>query len=149
MSTVDSSQPRFGQHQFDASIRSNTGSSFMNLYDPFNSLSSKETGGTRSSSKNSSLADKDMQSYNAPPSVQTMHERMINNGRHQSPVSSSASSSGESIHSVDQPGGYRNDKFIQDFYSVGSKTPSPNSTVSTRSSANDGHFIDFGMHKTV
>lgn len=140
MSTVESTRSLFGQPQFDASTKS------MDLYDPFNSLSSKETEGTINSSKDSSMEDKEMKSDNTPPSVQMMHEQMLSNNRHQSPMSSSASSSGESTHSFDNPGKYRNDKFIQDFYSVGSKTPSPNNTVSTKSSTSDSHFIDFGMH---
>jgi hypothetical protein len=146
MSTVDATQSRFSQHQYDASIRSNAGNSFLDLYDPFNSLSSKETGG--SGSKNSSLSDRNMSSFKTPPSAQMVFERSLKDEKLQNSDPSSVSSSGESIHSVDQSGEYRNDKFIQDFYSVGSKTPSPNSTVSTRSSTNDGHFIDFGMHKS-
>lgn len=130
MSTIETSRGHFGR---PGSIQSNSSSSYMDLYDPFNSLSSKETGtiSTKSGSIESTATKM------TPPSVQLMHERMLKEkqtGYHD--TVSSSSSSGGSVRSLGQQA-YTNDRFIQDYYNVGSK-------ASAKIDENQGHFIDFG-----
>lgn len=91
-------------------FESSTSRRNMDFYDPFNSLSEAE-------------------SKSNPPSAQVMYDRMMANNNRRSMSSSSSSS-----------GSMRSDKFVENFYSIGSKTPSPFSTVSTK----DSDFIDFG-----
>ncbi|KAI9478813.1 MAG: hypothetical protein EXX96DRAFT_482900 [Benjaminiella poitrasii] len=148
MSTVENAKPRYIYNNQAASIRSSTGS-YMDLYDPFNSLSSKETGSTLTSKNNSIESTTAIHQSSIPPTAQMIHDRMLSHNeksrRRQSyhgSVSSSTSSSLGSLRSIDQqPQSYSNDKFVQDFYSISSKTTSPNNTLNN----NDGHFIDFAV----
>lgn len=128
MSTIESpsysSQPSFNT----------VNSGYMDIYDPFNSLSSKETGNsTLNSNPTASVASVEEQS--STPSAQMIHDRMLKTHRR----TASASSSG-SIRSIEQPSQRNN--FVQDFYSVNSKTPSPENTIQKR--VNPAKFIDFG-----
>lgn len=132
MSSVEPSRPQYSQ---TGSIHSSNSSGYMDLYDPFNSLSSKEIGTI--SSKGGSIESNTSKSI--PPSVQMMHERMLKDkqtGSYHGSVSSSSSSGSGSVQSIGQQA-YNNDKFIQDYYSVGSKT-------SMKTNENEGYFIDFG-----
>ncbi|CAO0789539.1 unnamed protein product [Mucor circinelloides] len=132
MSSVEPARPAYSQ---SGSIHSSNSSNYMDLYDPFNSLSSKETGTV--STKHGSM-ESHVGKTTTPPSVQLMHERMLKDkqGSYHGSVSSS-SSSGGSVRSIGQQA-YHNDKFIQDYYSVGSKT-------SAKMDEKDGHFIDFAF----
>lgn len=155
MSTIET--PSYSRQPSFNTLSSGT-SSYVDIYDPFNSLSSKETG----SGDNSTLNSDPTMHYksngttnsmrnklsNSPPSAQMIHERMLQNSQeqlkqHRRSVSSSSNGSIKSVSADQQNGSYRgnNNKFIQDFYSAGSsKTPSPDNTIQKRS----GGFIDFG-----
>ncbi|KAI8647452.1 hypothetical protein BD408DRAFT_408576 [Parasitella parasitica] len=130
MSSVESSRPLFGQS--GGSVRSTSSNNYMDPYDPFNSLSSKKTGtiSTYDGSRRSSV------STTTSPSAQSLHERIMQNtpmGPHGSV--SSASSFGDSLRNSRQKP-YQNDNFIQDYYSVGRKTP-------RQREDSEAQFIDF------
>lgn len=143
MSTVES--PSYSRQSSFGTMNSN--SSYMGIYDPFNSLSSKETGSSSVNSNPTSQAkfgsvEDQSSDTNSTPSAQMIHERMLKNGQKKSSYhrrTTSASSSG-SIRSIEQP--TQRSNFVQDFYSVSSKTPSPENTVQKR--VNPAKFIDFG-----
>ncbi|CEP16551.1 hypothetical protein [Parasitella parasitica] len=116
MSSVEASDPLYGQST--GSVRSTSSNSYVNPYDPFNSLSSNNTHtiSTQGSSRRKSV------SKTTSPSVQSLHDRMLQDtpmGRHGS--ISSASSFGGSVRSHSQKP-YQNDNFIQNYYSVGRNT---------------------------
>lgn len=137
MSSIEPVRPAYSQA---GSLQSSNSSNYMDLYDPFNSLSSKETGTV--STKHGSMESHPSKNT-TPPSVQLMHERMLKDkqqGSYHGSVSSS-SSSGGSVRSIGQQARH-NDKFIQDYYRVGSnQTPSSVADETTK----DGHFIDFAF----
>lgn len=131
-------RPQYKPNQFDRRMSQQHGSSnksiHMDFYDPFNSLSFKETAGTTRQDSN-----------NSPPSAQAMYDRMVSHNRRAS-LSYAASTASSSSNGSMRSSNNQHDKFVENFYSIGSKTPSPFSTVSTESSATteDNHFIDFG-----
>lgn len=130
-------RPAYSQ---SGSLQSNNSSSYMDLYDPFNSLSSKETGTV--STKHGSM-ESHLSKSTTPPSVQLIHERMLKDkqqGSYQGSVSSS-SSSGGSVRSIGQQS-YHNDKFVQDYYRVGhQQAPAAADDETTK----EDHFIDFAF----
>ncbi|KAK4520198.1 uncharacterized protein ATC70_008329 [Mucor velutinosus] len=136
MSSIEPIRPAYSQ---SGSLQSSSSSNYMDLYDPFNSLSSKETGTI--STKDGSI-ESHLSKSTTPPSVQLMHERMLKDkqqGSYHGSVSSS-SSSGGSVRSIGQQA-YHNNKFIQDYYRVGSnQTP-----VAADETTKEGHFIDFAF----
>ncbi|RCI03648.1 hypothetical protein CU098_011825, partial [Rhizopus stolonifer] len=110
MSTVETTHSPYG------SVRSTTN----DFYDPFNSLSSKETG-TDGSSKRSSFAESP--SFQQP-SAQTIRERML-------------------LKDTSEKPSFRRDSFVQDFYNVNAK--SPDNSVKSSNTANSDQFIDFAI----
>lgn len=144
MSTIES--PSYSRQSSFGTMNSN--SSYMGIYDPFNSLSSKETGSSTVNSNPTSQAkfgsvEDQSSDTNSTPSAQMIHDRMLKNSQKKSSYhrrTTSASSSG-SIRSIEQP--TQRNNFIQDFYSVNSKTPSPENTVQKR--VNPAKFIDFAL----
>ncbi|KAL9557181.1 hypothetical protein MBANPS3_001523 [Mucor bainieri] len=149
MSSVEPAvRPAYSQ---SGSLQSSNSSNYMDLYDPFNSLSSKETTGTISTKHGS--VESHISKSTTPPSVQLMHERMLRDKQQGSSYHgsvSSSSSSGGSVRSIGQQA-YQNDKFIQDYYRAGSaQTPASATAPSTTSAAGDdtakeGHFVDFAF----
>ncbi|KAI7901779.1 uncharacterized protein BX663DRAFT_512395 [Cokeromyces recurvatus] len=142
MSTVESAKPQYVYNNNATSIRSSA-----DLYDPFNSLSTKETGSTLSSRDSSSTGSSIKPQQTTTPTAQMIHDRMLTHHedtkQHQMNHGSVSSSSSDSLRSIDQQSPfYRNNKFVQDFYSINSKTSSPSSSILSNK---DGHFIDFAV----
>lgn len=130
--------PSYSRQSSSNTVNSNN--SYMDVYDPFNSLSSKETGSSTVSSnpRNGTINSIRNKPSDSPPSAQTIHDRLLKHNSEDlvSPVPSAAGS----IRSVEQPASYRSNKFIQDYYSVGPNTPSPDPIAQDRVAG----FIDFG-----
>lgn len=127
--------PSYSRPSSSNTVKSNN--SYMDVYDPFNSLSSKETGSSTVSSSRNSNSVRATKLSNTPPSAQTIHDRMLKNNEEITPAGS--------VRSVEQPASYRSNKFIQDYYSIGPSTPSPDPTSFDRVAG----FIDFGKSRTV
>ncbi|KAI8979850.1 hypothetical protein BDF20DRAFT_872027 [Mycotypha africana] len=152
MSSIESTRPLSKYHLHTDSIR-NSDENTLNLYYPFNSLSSKET--NTSSTRRTASSDLEIENptkSKSPPSAQTIHDRMLHQNntdrkrlsyQNVSSSSSAASLVGSQKY-ADSKDRYSSEKFIKDFYSVSSRSStSPNNSLSSKPSELDQHFIDF------
>lgn len=121
---------------------------YTDVYDPFDSLSSKETASplNSNSSRRSSIGLGSIRgaglinsSSSPPPTAQSIHDRMLKQSNDSIASPSSPSPVG-SVKSVEQPpASYRSSKFIQEYHR--NQAPSPDVVVPDRVAG----FIDFGM----
>lgn len=122
---------------------------YTDVYDPFNSLSSKETASplNSNSSRRSSIGLGSIRgaglintSSSPPPTAQSIHDRMLKQSNEQIASPSSSPSPVGSVKRVEQPpASYRSSKFIQEYQR--NQAPSPDVVVPDRVAG----FIDFGM----
>ncbi|KAG2231034.1 hypothetical protein INT48_006365 [Thamnidium elegans] len=109
---------------------------YTDVYDPFNSLSSKETASplNSNSSRRSSVGVGSIRSAgitnSSPPTAQSIHDRMLKQNNESIATSSP-------VGSVEQPASYRSSKFIQEYQR--NQAPSPDVVVPDRVAG----FIDF------
>ncbi|KAI8088609.1 hypothetical protein BDF21DRAFT_491591 [Thamnidium elegans] len=109
---------------------------YTDVYDPFNSLSSKETASplNSNSSRRSSVGVGSIRSAgitnSSPPTAQSIHDRMLKQNNESIATSSP-------VGSVEQPASYRSSKFIQEYQR--NQAPSLDVVVPDRVAG----FIDF------